>query len=83
MYNQSRSKNRTSSKVHRTFHFSTFFYSIDKQVNALKLHQKFNINIKCDSLTNVSTLNSSRKNENLIDYLFSCHKFMKHKHDKN
>jgi hypothetical protein len=71
MYNQNRSKNKTFSKVHRISHFSIFFCSIDKEVNASKFHREFNTNIKRDSLTNVCTSSSSRKNEDLIDCLFS------------
>jgi hypothetical protein len=71
MYHQNRSKNKTFSKIHRILHSSTFFCSIDKKVNASKFHREFNINIKRDSLTNVCTSSSSKKNENLINYLFS------------
>ncbi len=77
-YNQDRSKNKTSSKVYRTFHLASFFCSIDKEVNVSKLHRKFNTSINRDSLTNICTSSSSKENEDLIDCLFSWYKFMQH-----
>jgi hypothetical protein len=77
-YNQDRSKDKTFSKVYRTFHFAFFFCSIDKKINVSELHRKFNTSINRDSLTDICTSNSSRENENLIDCLSSWYKFMQH-----
>jgi hypothetical protein len=70
-YNQNRSRNKTFSKVYRIFHFAFFFCLIDKKINVSKLHRKFNTNINRDSLTNICISSSSKKNENLINCLFS------------
>ncbi len=77
-YNQDRSKDKTSSKVYRISHFAFFFCSIDKEANVSELHRKFNTSINRDSLTDICTSSSSRKNEDLIDCLFSWYKFMQH-----
>jgi hypothetical protein len=77
-YSQDHSKDKTSSKVYRISHFASFFCSIDKKANVSELHRKFNTSINRDSLTDICISSSSRKNEDLIDCLFSWYKFMQH-----